>query len=425
MGTGMRRFAVWGLVVLGLVGSGTPAWADGAPVGSDVAVAQTLGERELTVTVRRTDGAPAPLQVDIINHAGGPAGALRLSAVPAGARPTSTATVDIGVGPATAHLHVDRFGYWELEIDDGRHTARIPFSVPQRVTPAWERAVYGGFVAAGLFLVAGLVLATRGGKLVLIPATGLVVALSVSVTAALLSSTIPVVSTQDNARPPVNLAVAADNPTTGRPAELTLSLTDSATGRPVDDILVHHGALIHLAIVSPTGGLAHVHPVRAAPGDYRVQFTPTEPGRHTMAAELARVGGGTQQLRAEINVAGNPLPSSEPAPGTITVGPLRAGDPATLTVDFAGPDDLQPWLGMRGHLIVVGPSPTQDVWAHVHAMTTATAGTQPDETVAAYPAEISFTFTFPRPGRYRAWFQAERDYAILTIPTTLDVEAQP
>ncbi|GAA3014214.1 hypothetical protein [Actinokineospora diospyrosa] len=421
----MRLLALWGFVLLGLGGTGTPAWADGAPVGSDVAVAQTLGERELTVTVRRTDGAPAPLQVDIINHVGSPLGTLRLSAVPAGARATSTATIDLGIGPSSALLRVDRFGYWELEIDDGSHTARIPFSVPERVVPAWERAVYGGFVAAGIFLIGGLVLAARGGKLVLVPAAGLVAALSVAVTAALLSPTIPAKSTQDNARPPVNLAVTADNPTTGSPVTLALSVTDGATGRPVDDIVLHHGALIHLAIVGPTGNLAHVHPVRTAPGDYRAQFTPTEPGRYVMAAEVARVGGGTQQVRADITVTGDAVPLSKATPGTVTVGPLVAGDPATLTADFTGKDDLQPWLGMRGHLIVVGPLPTQDVWAHVHAMTTATAGTQPDETVAAYPAKVSFTFTFPRPGRYLAWFQAERDFAILTIPTTLDVEAQP
>ncbi|GAA3056956.1 hypothetical protein LV79_006349 [Actinokineospora globicatena] len=407
MGKGIAAALV---LVLLLVGS--PAQADGAPVGQDTAVAQTLGGRELTVTLRRTDGAPAPLQVDVITHVGSPPGTLRLAATPAGESPTSTATINLRTGSTTAYLRVDRYGPWELELSDGTTSARIPFAVAERVSPAWERTVYGGFVAAGLFLLLSLLLATRSSKLALIPAAALVAALATATTAALLSSTIPPKSTQDRPRPPVNLAVEATA------TELVLTVTDSVTGRPVDDLQVHHGALIHLAIVSARGTLTHVHPVRTAPGDYRVQFAPTDPGRHTMAAEFTRLGGGQQQVRAQVDIAGEQRQPPTPAKGTVTTTPLRAGDPATLTVDFTGPDDLQPWLGMRGHLILTDD--TQAVWAHVHAMAT-TAAAQPDETVAAYPAEVGFTFTFPHPGRYRAWFQAERGYEILTIAATFDV----
>ncbi len=418
-----------GLVLVGLVGVSGVARADGAPVGADVAVAQTLGPRELTVTIRRTDGAPAPLHVDIVSHVGDPVGILRVRTVPPGSRPTSEATAALTTGATGVDLTVDRFGAWELELDDGTNTARIPFTVPQRVVPAWERVVYGGFVATGAFLLVALVFAARGGRFVLVPAGGVVVSLSVAVTAALLSSTIPPPTTQNVARPPVSLVVSANGLTTGHPTNLVLSLTDSATGLPVDDLLVNHGALVHLMVMTPTGDLVHLHPVRVAPGDYRVQFTPTASGTYPMAAELARVGGGTQLVRAEVQITGTTVDSKRKSDGTVEAveaDALTAGNPVTLTADFTGPDNLQPWLGMRGHLIIVGPLPSQAVWAHVHAMTTPTVnslGSQPDETVAAYPAKVPFTFTFPEPGRYHAWFQSERGFEILTIPVTFDVGA--
>jgi hypothetical protein len=34
-----------------------------------------------------------------------------------------------------------------------------------------------------------------------------------------------------------------------------------------------------------------------------------------------------------------------------------------------------------------------------------------------------FTYTFPLPGRYLAWVQVERDYAIVTVPMVVDVPA--
>jgi hypothetical protein len=53
------------------------------------------------------------------------------------------------------------------------------------------------------------------------------------------------------------------------------------------------------------------------------------------------------------------------------------------------------------------------------------AAGRPDETVAAYGPEASFTHTFPLPGRYQVWVQAQRSYTLLTVPVLLDVAAGP
>ncbi|OLR92764.1 hypothetical protein BJP25_21640 [Actinokineospora bangkokensis] len=441
------------LVGVLLVVFAPPAWADGAPLGADLHVAQTLGERELTVVVRRVEGAPAPVSVDVVSHVGTAPGELRLRAVPPGGSAVSESVVRVGPPGATSTtLTIDRFGPWDLELDDGAgNTARIPFTVLERVTQTWERATYGGFVAAGVFLVLALGFALRRGvgAGAVTAGAGVLVSITVAATAALLSASTPVAAPAlDGSRPPANMAVRAEPARAGSPTAVVLDLTDAATGRPVDDLRAQHAAFVHLVVVSPSGVLSHLHPVRAAAGEYRAAFTPGEGGRFAVSAELSRAGAGVAQVRGSFDVAGKPRASTVPsgpgkrAAGTaqveVTADRLVAGRPTTLTADFGGPADLQPWLGMRGHLVVIGPLPpgapvgeaalAAPVWAHAHAMVPTTPGAvggEPDETVAAYDPHVDWTFTFPRPGQYRLWFQAERGYQVLTAPALLDIAATP
>ncbi|WP_024802662.1 hypothetical protein [Nocardia sp. BMG51109] len=485
---GLRRAAVVVVVcVLAALAGGPAAMADGAASGGDISVAQSLGDRELTVIVRRAQPVPGPLRVDIVTHAGSAPGTLTLGATPADrAGAGSSTTVDLGdrAGPHPATLRVDHAGPWELTVADGERTARIPFLVAAQVVTPWERAAYGGFFAAGALLLisVGTALISRRGWVTLLPAGAMVAALAVGITGATLSSSAPpprpagslldptsatagdpyperdLPAITNYSRPPANLTLRTPGGARpGGPAELNLTLTDSATGRPVDDLLITDDALMHLMIVGPSGQFWHVHPIRTAPGAFQVRLALPEPGDYAVAAEVSRRGGGLQLLRSALHVPGGPaeppprapIPTTPPTssvsehPGTTppsselslrTTDPI-AGSPSTLTVRFGGPADLQLWLGMLGHLIAVGPLPESapagtaataaPVWAHAHAMAPMPApGTQPpDETVAAYGPDVSFTYTFPLPGRYLVWAQAERDYSIRTVPAILDVKA--
>lgn len=446
------------LATLGIVAAGGTAHADGAPAGTDIQVAQTLGARELTVIIRRVDTTPSPLRVDVVTHQGTAPGTLHLAVATDGVA-SSRADVVLGATPGVhpGNLQVGKPGPWELSLDDGTgQRATIPFIVPARVVPPWEKATYGGFVAAGAFLLLALVVGIRARRtaFALIPGAGVVAALAVAVTGALLSASTPQppapgsqldptfdnvtdpyanarLSTVDYSRPPVNLAVTARND------DLALQLTDGATGRPVDDLLVHDNALVHLVLVSPSGRLSHLHPVRVGPGDYRVTVTDPEAGTYAVAAELARRGGGVQLVRSTVDLNGTAGPAPEPpgaGPRTIDGTPvdltITPGSPTTITARFPA-QDLQPWLGMLGHLIVTGPiagpvgesAAKAPTWAHVHAMIPPVAGQldRPDETVAAYGPEVGFTYTFAQPGRYRIWLQAERGYRVLTVPAVVDV----
>lgn len=137
--TGLHTKCLFLVLALFTLFSGTPvALADSASAGADVQVAQSLGERELTVVARRVTSIPGPLYVDVITHQGAPAGPLRVQLVPTGADtdehepapgvPTSTEMVVLGdkPGPYSTTLDVDRPGPADLTISDGVHISRIP-----------------------------------------------------------------------------------------------------------------------------------------------------------------------------------------------------------------------------------------------------------------------------------------------------------
>lgn len=493
------------IVLLTLLLPAAPAAADTGSSSGDVTVAQTLGERDLTLILRRVTSVPGPLRVEAITHAGTPGGSLTLTVTSAsGGTPVSRATLLLRDDPGSygTTMRVPRAGPFELAVSDGTRTARVPFVVMgQSVSPA-ERAIYGGFLAAGVLLLVTIVVAVRVRRSgwVLLPAAGLVAGLAVAVTGAVLSASLPlppqpglqVDATGSNAGDPYALSrpLIADYSrppalmTVSRTGEdLSLRLADASTGLSVDDLVVHDDALIHLLIVGPDGELWHLHPIRVAAGEFGVRFVPPLAGHYAVSAELERRGGGVQLVRAAdgFDVGGQAakgagaVGSGSPAYGRTTVTAGRrvtttvsgvpvsimasgsvAGTAVTLTVGFGTSATLQPWLGMLGHLIVVGPVPAgmppgpaaqqAPVWAHAHSMGDLTPGmnmpgmtgssspdvsmsglmpvngdSAADETVAAYGPSLSFTFTFGSPGRYLLWMQAERDYRILTVPAVLEV----
>jgi hypothetical protein len=451
--TRIRSLTIVLVLLLAGLAPAAPAAADSASPGGDIAVAQTLGDRDLTLILRRVTSVPGPLRVEAVTHAGTAAGSLTLVLTPVSGRTaTSRATVLLGGDPGSygATLRVDRAGPWELAVSDGVRTARVPFVVLGPAVSPPERAIYGGFLAAGLLLLVTILVAVRVRRAgwALLPGAGMVAALAVAITGAVLSASLPLPpqpglqtdATVGNAadpyalsrpliadysRPPVLLSLSF----TGRAGDLTLSLSDASTGLPVDDLVVHDSALIHLLIVGPAGQLWHVHPIRVAPGVYQVPFAPPGAGHYAVSAELERRGGGVQLVRAGLDATGASGSSPAYVPvaviagrrvtttvsgvpvsilaasattgtattgtattGTATTGTATTGTATTLTVTIGADATLQPWLGMLGHLIVAGPLragvpvgtavQTAPIWAHVHSMGDLTPGmTMPGTTM--------------------------------------------
>ncbi|ODU06466.1 MAG: hypothetical protein ABS81_04500 [Pseudonocardia sp. SCN 72-86] len=477
---GLGVFAAFVLVAHG----GSPADAHETIAGGAVTVVQTLGPREVTLMMFPPANGPAAMPVLVSLQ--GPAldAPLSLRTVPAGSM-TAVGGLDLPLGtgrPASGSLQIDRAGPWEIVLTIGPDVSRVPVSVPDVApTPGWAWAVRGGMAAAVLGAI-GAAATRRRRRLAFGLGGGALVGASVAVTAALLSTTIPAAAavpvsasttagagssatgmagmdmsgsmsgTSTSVPSPgaqvtgavvVTPSVGPTDPDGLVPVEL--ALTDGSTGEPVDDLVVHDDALIHLAVIGPNERLFHVHPARVSPGRYVVRLPLTDAGRYGVFAETVRADGGHQVSRSAFTLAVAVPPVTPQREVIAAVGGSGARDVAGMHVDVAvsaaaaarttrvtltfadanGPvRDLQAWLGMGGHLLVLGPStssPEPDPldpatsFAHVHDMDPPVQG--------GFGPTIAFDYVFPSEGDYRLWAQVAHHGQLVTIPVSVAVTA--
>jgi hypothetical protein len=215
-------------------------------------------------------------------------------------------------------------------------------------------------------------------------------------------------------------------PAAGEEFVVRVELFDGATGRPVDDLAVHHEAMAHLVVTSEDGRyFRHVHPLRTAPGRLEVRLRADRPGRYLTYVELERTDSGGQLLTGAFAVTGPVKPTAtsgqaaassqaatsgqaagDATAGAVTVTPAAPQAGRATTVEVATAGTPRPWLGMAGHLIVRGAD--GEFLGHVHEM--GTPGSR-----------LRFTFSFPSPGRYLAWAQYATERGITTVPFTVEV----
>lgn len=355
-------------------------------------------------------------------------------------------------GPYRVSMQVFRAGPHELEMRTPAERSVLPVRVLVPATSPWELVIHGGFYAAGLLVVGGLLTGgmSRRGPAVAVRAGALVgvVALTVAVLSPQLPEPVP-----DGAAPgaepvprraapqaePVpdgsapmaesgsgasmaepggaggrpylvgRLSTQPARPAAGTEFTLLVDLVDGSTGRPVDDLVLHHEALAHLVVTSADGAyFRHLHPVRLGPGRLAVRLRADRPGRHLAYAELERADSGGQLVTGAFEVAAGTqaAPVAASPPGASVIVPPRpvAGRPTTIGVRTRG--RLQPWLGMPGHLIVRDRE--GGFLGHVHATPTRTSA-------------LTFTFSFPAPGTYLAWAQYATGSTVETVPFTITV----
>lgn len=461
--------------LLGVVAGAAPASAHGAATPGLVSVAQTLGDRELTVLLYPPASGQGAMPVRVVAQ-GDPPPPMVVRAVRVTGPEAGRATAETVVGPTSdprtvaGTLPIAEPGAWEVVLSLGGDTARIPLSVSAPVTPPWVWPVRGGLIAAVVFLLGAAIAArSRRPRLAVASGAAAVVGLTVVVTTSLLASSIPAPSPAapaPSAAPmagmdmsgtgmdmsgagmsghgtgAVVLTTAVTRASPAGPVDLALVLTDGSTGAPVDDLVVHDDALIHLAVVGPERRLRHVHPVRTAPGRFTVRLALPAAGAYGVFAETERADGGHQVSRSAFSLDGAPpVPPLDTADGPgprdvagmrvdTAVAPAVAGQPTRVELVFsqdgAPVRDLQAWLGMAGHLMIIGPGRGVDPvatdpgvsFAHVHDM-------QAPGPSGAYGPMIAFTYAFPAPGRYQLWAQVQRDWQLVTVPLTLEVAPSP
>ena len=249
-------------------------------------------------------------------------------------------------------------------------------------------------------------------------------------------------------------------PVPGRPVLLSFAIREAPTGQVVRDFETVHTKSLHFLLVSSDFlYFEHQHPHLGTDGRFRLAWTFPRAGRYFLFADFTPSDGDNQILRTTVDVGG-PIRKDRMPPRLVpdtsqikTVGdtrvrlavrpgPMRAGKQSLLTYTLTdlsgrGRTDMQPILGVMGHLVALR-SDAQTI-VHTHALHGVQAGSygaamltmmqvgQPEivpvtpEMVTEAGPRFTFKLTPPKPGRYRLWAQFQRQNKWLTVPFTVDV----
>jgi hypothetical protein len=213
----------------------------------------------------------------------------------------------------------------------------------------------------------------------------------------------------------------------GKPTTLKLMI-HGADGKMVKSFEVVHEQKIHLIIVRDgLDQFAHIHPEVNAAGNATVSYTFPTGGNYWLYADHKPTGKGQATATAQVKVAGDipALPVLTPnVPGEISGDGLRAkvavqsasgGGEATITFDLmdaAGKsvEDLQPYMGAMGHLVVLSSDGKEYVHAH------------PEEAKPGPSSRVVFQAHIMTPGLYKGWGQFRRMDTIRVVPFVFKVD---
>lgn len=418
--------------------------AHGIVAGGAQVIEVDAGAYPLRIEVVVPTGAPTVLTARIwpINPFEGAAQVV-LTAVHRNSQKTSTHQVDV---PANQHtisvidVEITDLGPWDLviEVADTRGASgrfSVPITVLPTESPLLTMPLFVAFGVLALILTAMILWPTprpwvqsiyghvfTGALVTVLILGGLYAWPSVNVewNTPLLQS-----------RPYATAVMQTDN------QKLTIKLFDGSTGLPVDDLVPHHQALMHLVMIEQsTQYFVHAHPVRVASGVYELDITNVPNGVYDVAIELERLGSGSQVLRNVVDWRGSAV-GAHPTVDTVGMlpfetvvdgytvaisaqGDIIAGSPVLLEVAVAKDDvpvpALEYWLGMRGHMILRDPAGS--MFGHVHASGAMNEEFQP---VAIPGNTVNFVYAFPQAQTYQLWLQVQVDGRVLTVPARIVV----
>jgi heavy metal-binding protein len=224
----------------------------------------------------------------------------------------------------------------------------------------------------------------------------------------------------------------------GQPTTFHFTVRHPLTGAQARDFGIVHDKPYHLFIVSSDmEEFAHLHPVQQADGSFTIQHTLPKPGRYTLFSDFLASGGGAQVVATPVITAGvdtdiiasqarlkPDMPWVRTADGVkveILNEPTAflGGEEVDIVFRFSNAandapiKDLQRYLGAWGHLLILSEDMTEYVHAHPREET------QPDPSAPTTGGpEVIFDALLPKPGRYRAWLQFQRNDTLTTVSFT-------
>ncbi|NJM74286.1 MAG: hypothetical protein HC862_31870 [Scytonema sp. RU_4_4] len=214
------------------------------------------------------------------------------------------------------------------------------------------------------------------------------------------------------------------------PATLVINVQDK-DGKAIASFDTFQEQLMHLIVVSDDFQFFdHIHPTYKGNGRFEVKANFPQPGNYTLFSDYKPAGKAEQVSVLKTQVPGkSPTVPKIDLTTTKTVGNTKAnlkfsqpnpkaGDEVHLIFNLQDAannqplKDLQPYLGERGHLVIIKQSSTltEADYIHAHAMKNTPAG------------EVHFITSFPQPGKYKLWGQFNRNGKIVTTDFWVDVQ---
>lgn len=247
----------------------------------------------------------------------------------------------------------------------------------------------------------------------------------------------------------VNVDFTSDpaEPQPNQPVTLRYLLTDAGSGRVLTDLPIEMENPMHLIAVSQDlSQFQHLHPAIGNDDAHTVTSTLPEAAIYVLFDEFVYNEQNVLDRR-ELNVgrASEESASLSPDLSSKTESGLTASLSAPQTIE-AGEDvrftlqvtrdgrpvtDLEPYLGVPAHMIIVS-SDTRD-FAHSHGEASEAGNTEHEamqgmegmesmgSSSGTFGPEVSFHHTFPRSGLYKLWIQFGYRGSIITVPYVVEV----
>ncbi|AFZ23508.1 hypothetical protein Cylst_1208 [Cylindrospermum stagnale PCC 7417] len=224
---------------------------------------------------------------------------------------------------------------------------------------------------------------------------------------------------------------AVNNISPNQPTPLVIDIRDSA-GKAVSKFDTFQEKLMHLIVVrEDLASFDHVHPDYKGNGRFEVNASFPTPGSYTLISDYKPSGNKESVSLMKLTIPGStPLPkdlekfektkilSSTKVNLTPADKTIKAGKEVTLKFDIKDAKnnqpikDLQPYLGEKGHLVIIKSSSPLTVsdYIHAHALKDTPEG------------QVQFMTKFPQAGTYKIWMQFNRNGKINTADFWVNVQ---
>ncbi|MBE9007020.1 hypothetical protein IQ259_18585 [Fortiea sp. LEGE XX443] len=231
------------------------------------------------------------------------------------------------------------------------------------------------------------------------------------------------ITTQAKLTAPKNIAP-------NQPVNLVINIQDT-TGKSIDKFDTFQEKLMHLIVIrNDLATYDHIHPTYKGNGRFEVSANFSSPGEYSLFSDYKPSGKQEVVSLMQVKIPGSiPLPknlekfektkvlSNTKVNLSVANKNIQAGKEVTLNfgikdaVNNQPIKDLQPYLGERGHLVILKSSSPLTVsdYIHAHALKNSSDG------------QIEFVTSFPQPGTYKLWMQFQRNDKVDTADFWVNV----